>query len=362
MLALQDPTSEESPLLHENLLEAASNSTSGGGAFAWATVGGLGLLIDDDFLEFVESSSFRLAIGVQSVTTPAALEKMVLINKVVGRQAIDIFLPDDESSLFHPKYTWFESSNGGILVIGSGNLTLGGLRDSWEAYASVPLSEEELQEVKTVWERWVEENAENFLSPDNEEVISRAEKNTGWTKRKRPRHPDKVGATDSGFEATEINKVLISEIPKASTRWKQANFDMKTYEAFFGAKIGTQRRMLFQSVDAHGQLGDIERRPSVEVGSQNYRFELNAASGLDYPDSGRPIAVFLRLRTRAFLYRLSLPNRDESHDELVDFVESNKDRSPTSQIRRIEVNLNDASHLSDIQKLVEKADGAFADE
>lgn len=361
MLNLQDPTKDESPLLHEKLLEAASNSSSGGAAFAWATVGGLDLLFDDAFCDFAEQNAFSMIIGVQSVTTPSALEKMSYINDELGN-IIHVFLPENTSNLYHPKYSWFGNVGSGTLIVGSGNLTLGGLRDNWEAYATVPLNQNELDEVRTTWQDWFTRNTGDLVKPENERALERAEQNTGWTEQTRPRNPDGVGSTDSEFTPTPVNSVLVAEIPKSKNRWKQANFDMETYETFFGARIGTQRRMLFQSVDDDGNLGEVEKRPSVEVGSSNFRFELDAASGLDYPDEGRPIAVFLKLQTRSFLYHLSLPDKNDNHDELEDFLDERQDLSPTSTIRRVEVDVEDADNLSDVNKIMSVANEAFGDE
>jgi HKD family nuclease len=362
MLTLQNPNNEDSLLLQESLLEAASTSSSGGGAFAWATAGGLDLLFTDVFLEFARRSDFLLAVGIHSVTTPTALKKMSQINEATGRPVLNVFMPNNESNLFHPKYTWFKQPHGGVLIIGSGNLTLGGLRDNWEAYATVPLNRDGIMRVRSTFNNWISDNATNLVRPDNQKAIQRAKQNTAWTKNNRPRHPDEVGTGNRVFEPTKINKVLVAEIPKASTRWKQANFDIHTYENFFGAEIGTKKYIMLQSIDSDGNLGKIEKRPSVEVKSRNYRFELDSASGLDYPEDGRPIAVFLRLRTRTFLYRLSLPYRDENHDQLAEFVEDNADESPTTRIRRIEADLSDAIHLSDVKLITEKVADSFADE
>ncbi len=59
-------------------------------------------------------------------------------------------------------------------------------------------------------------------------------------------------------------------------------------------------------------------RPPVAVKSQNYRFELAAASGREYPDAGRPIAVFVRMVGRTFFYRLLMP--EDADYELVDAI------------------------------------------
>ena len=66
-------------------------------------------------------------------------------------------------------------------------------------------------------------------------------------------------------------------------------------------------------------LGEIEIRQSVSVASQNYRFELGAASGLAYPEEGRPIGAFIRISTRMFLYILAMPE-DSYYEQIANFL------------------------------------------
>jgi len=69
-------------------------------------------------------------------------------------------------------------------------------------------------------------------------------------------------------------------------------------------------------------LSDIENRQSVSVKSKNYRFELDAASGLDYPTNGRPIGVFIKVSTRIFMYHLFMPS-DPMHFEILNWMNAN---------------------------------------
>ncbi len=109
-----------------------------------------------------------------------------------------------------------------------------------------------------------------------------------------------------GFTGTDV--VLVAEIPKAAGRWNQANFDKSTFSEFFGATPGdNNQRILLRNVKRNGHFSDIEIRPSISVKSQNYRFELKAAAGLDYPVSARPIGIFIRVSVRMFLYVLAMP-------------------------------------------------------
>ena len=74
-------------------------------------------------------------------------------------------------------------------------------------------------------------------------------------------------------------------------------------------------------MNADGTAGEVESRPSVSVRSQNYRFELEAAAGLDYPERGRPVGVFVNVAPRTFRYRLLMPD-DRSYTTVFNLLVS----------------------------------------
>lgn len=108
-------------------------------------------------------------------------------------------------------------------------------------------------------------------------------------------------------QITPDTSILVAEIPRASDRWGQANFDQATFFDFFGASNRVQRRAYFFHLRDDGTLGFQEVRPAVAVRSRNYRFELDAASGRAYPDDGRPVGVFAKVGARTFIYMLLMP-------------------------------------------------------
>jgi len=328
-LRLQDPENSSSPYLLESVLEACENATSGGGLFAWASGTGLRLLLrDKTFTHFVKHHDFELLVGLDLVTDARALREMQLLAEDYPKITARVFLHRRASTIFHPKTCWFRRvGHGGTLVVGSGNLTVGGLRANWEAYTVTSLSEKEAQAVERDWRDLIERHTSKILEPSSTEALERAARNSVWDSRPRPKgfgpakraggakkvraaEPEsgvQVIAADADELISESSPVLVAEIPRASTRWNQANFSLETYEKFFGAKTGRQHRILLQHVEADGSLGALETRPSVEVKSRNFRFELQAASGLPYPSQGRPVGVFLRQVTGLYLYRLVLP-------------------------------------------------------
>jgi hypothetical protein len=101
--------------------------------------------------------------------------------------------------------------------------------------------------------------------------------------------------------------VLVAEIPKAGNRWQQGNFTRAVFERFFGVEVGRRSHVPLQHVGPDGALAPVRERPSVQVRSQNYRFELAGAPRGPYPDSGPPITVFLKSPDGTFLYRVLMP-------------------------------------------------------
>jgi HKD family nuclease len=349
-LSFQDPNDPDGLYLVEALLEACQKATRGGAAFAFATASGAKLFLEDEvFVTFAKANSFDLVIGIDAITNEEALKAIVKATDSATGVKVYVFLHDRPQSLFHPKFCWFRTPTGGQLVVGSGNLTIGGLRANWEAYSVNALGKAEASDIVTAWTRWMSDNSSFLLAPNDPKVLERAKHNTGWARLVKPEEEsDKKkakGATGavSGEAATEPirdgDDVLVAEIPRSGNRWNQANFDLHTYEHFFGAKLGTQRRILLQHVDSDGHLADVENRPSVAVRSQNYRFELEAASGLRYPKKLRPIAVFVRVAKRTFRYRLLMPS--DSHYATAQTFLDQKWTEQGNRVRRVVVKVEE---------------------
>lgn len=290
--------------LLEHLLIESIGAVRGGGIFAWANANGVKSLLEDDaFDEFLLAGNFRLFVGTDSITDPPAIKRLIEISTKRPRLDVRAFM-SPTSSLFHPKMAWFEHDDHLSLVVGSGNLTMGGLRSNWEAFVVLKLTGKERKDALVKVEEFLTSVAVDLLPIADPHVLERAKKNTG---NERSLRAAPITAPPRPAITSSVEEVLVAEIPRAGDRWAQANFDLENYEGFFGAKVGSQRRISLHHVNASGALGDVESRPSVEVASQNYRFELAAARGRAYPTGGSPIGVFLRLSTGEFLYSLLLP-------------------------------------------------------
>ena len=316
MLHFQLPRSSGGNLLEHLLLESIG-AVRGGGIFAWANAAGARTFFDDQVMvELLQNADFQLIVGTDSITDTAAVAKLSALERLQPRLHAKAFL-SPVSSLFHPKLAWFEHPGHLSLIVGSGNLTMGGLLSNWEAMIVTKLSGREATAALDEIQKFITDQSASLLPLWDPRVAERVAVNDGNERTLRlaapPATKPRSPAVDGG------NEVLVAEIPASGGRWKQANFDRDNYENFFGARVGSQRRIVLQSVSSNGVLGDIESRPSVEVSSSNYRFELAAAAGIPYPIAGPPIGTFVRLSTGQFMYTLLLPG-DAGYAEAASFL------------------------------------------
>lgn len=335
MLYLQDSSFSDSYSTHEALISACSSSSSGYGAYAFASKSGVEILMQDKEFELLLKRGFySMIVGIDNITDETCLQLLKSIMVQYPNLTVKAYLHHDSNSLFHPKISFFKNDQGrGSLIVGSGNLTLGGLRKNKEAFGIVELSETQYTNTENHWLKWIEESNGFLKDIDDPEVLERARKNKSIIRHKK--------ATDSGslVDETKIeeiiddksyfivdekqdeyvyddwtytaeSQILITEISKNGSRLKQVNFNQDTFTGFFGAKKGdNSQRILLRSLNDENHLNPIEVRTSVTVKSKNYRFELDDAKG-QYPTQGRPIGVFIRITTRVFIYKVFMPSDD----------------------------------------------------
>lgn len=339
MLHIQDPTNPNSDYLVDTLLDACDGAVRGGGAFAFLSPGGVKLLLQDQrFIEFSNSGTFDLIVGVNAITDTAAISALNVAKQVAPGLSACVHVPSHPRSIFHPKFAWFEKPDGGILVVGSGNLTAGGLRWNIEAYTVSKLTVDEIRHIASQWNGFKKHGAECIMGTDDPKVVAILERNT---LRKKidikskelietipdaplsavvaPLIETEPAAVDAIPSVKPDTEILVAEISGSGNRWKQANFHRDKFINFFGASMTVARRIYLFQIRVDGTVGHQEVRPAVKVASANYRFELDAASGLDYPEEGRPIGIFVKIASRTFTYMLMMPGEDQHQilDELL---------------------------------------------
>lgn len=114
--------------------------------------------ISDALAEFSRRATVRLSVGIDlAATSKEGLSG--LLDCVAGRGEVWIF-HNENTSTFHPKVYLFKGKERADLVVGSGNLTEGGLFTNYEASLAISLDltlkadKGLLAQVETVLDRW----------------------------------------------------------------------------------------------------------------------------------------------------------------------------------------------------------------
>lgn len=307
---VQDPTSEATSYLLESIAEAAADANDAVGVFAFASRRGVDMLLSEPTLiRLLGHGRLTLVVGIDAVTDHATLKHLQECSSKSSNLQVRVFW-NSTSALFHPKVCYFRGPKRHTAVVGSGNLTPGGLRDHFEMYtvttgtptAMGPMVEELLA---------FQERHRSSIRAIDKEAFDRAACN------KRERgvrsaidiEPDQNFTHRGVIRNPSQDRVLIAELPKGGDRWQQANFDGPTITSFFRADAAspTKRLVFLNEVNADGSLGPNEIRPCVLTKSRNLRIQLRAHNGEYYPTCGRPIAVFRELKARHFAYLLLVP-------------------------------------------------------
>jgi hypothetical protein len=312
--------------LHEEILLSSVGATDGAGVFAFVTSGGVKLLLMDDFfVEFIQSHTFNLVVGTDEITNAQTIETLCNYVQQYPNLRVKAFLNPLSNATFHPKYCWFKHSVGGQAIVGSGNLTQQGLRKNWEAFTVLDLSSSEFNTLESQWNHWFVQNLPHLKDINDPLISEKVALNNRLTKKTIPVNGAKTAlvAKDEDFQAWTFDdtaQVLLAEIPRASNRWNQVNFDKNSFESYFGAKAGDNTmRIVFKGIKEDGLVQEAEIRQSVSVKSHNWRFELDLAKDKEYPDDGRPIGVFVKVAERNFLYMIKMPS-DNNYDTILSFL------------------------------------------
>ena len=354
---IQDPQWPDSTYLLEEILVACEGASGGVGTFAFASAAGVNLLLDDpQFSLFLSSAPFELILGMDAITDTKALD--AVRTKVTAHPDLTAraFLGTAAGSLFHPKVCWFKHPFGCVCLAGSGNLTAGGLRGNCECFSVVKFKQEQMRAFDLMWRSWFDFHASELLPLDHPDVRKKALENERLKsviekQQKEILVEDRNGRIVVGPAPRADAKVLIAEIPRGGSRWNQANFDLETFQGYFGASPGHTQRIMLTHVDMQGRMGPQEVRPSVAVKSHNYRFELDAASGHPYPSRGRPIAVFVRVATRTFRYRLLMPGT-QAYRETSEYLKTHGSEQ-AYRVRRLLTNVHALRGATFFRKLAD---------
>lgn len=311
----RDPAAGGRDLL-DALIEAADGADRGGGIFAFASRTGIDkLLTDPELGPVLAGGGFEIVVGVDSVTDVAALERLTELTEEHHGLSARV-LVHDLPGLFHPKICWFAAGDRLRLVVGSGNLTLGGLVRNTEAFMVNALEGEQARVAETAIRSWLERWDRCLLFPGDDRARDSAAENSG--SERALRHPMKRVTEEPGADdmppIAAGDAILALDVSKNVARGRtQLEVGREMFSSYFGAEAGRHRRVLIQSIDASGNPGEVEPSRTLFMSrSVNFRIELGAGHGRDYPEEGRPIVIFARCQDGIFRYQLIWPE-DAGH-------------------------------------------------
>lgn len=257
---------------------------------------------------------------------------------------------------FHPKLYVIEGSGRARVVMGSGNLTAGGLYENYEMALSIDLSLDEasdrelLDELRRWWEkRWVEPDASVKLTKRTiERLIADPSVIVAPEKWGPPRgagksspgkaagsvfgppikglasapgvpartqvppidESDAVGTTAlrpavSTYPRGDERRVLAARIPKE--RWRQVGFNAVVADDFFDVRVNGDL-ISAEAIDRRGRSRGTEMRRLINPpANENHRIELPEPEGRLRPASGTPVVLVLELDRRQVRYMYLLP-------------------------------------------------------
>ncbi len=312
---LQDPTSRDTVYLFEAIVDALSGAETCEGMFAFASRAGVDSLIRDQATQsFLRQSTMSLLVGVDAVTNRQTLECLRERERENDRLSVQVF-KNPTSALFHPKIARFSYPDGRrSVIVGSGNLTPGGLQQNFEAFSVMRAAANESAGVSS-WDRFLLDQAPHIGGIDAE-ALELAARNVSKRRRSRGRRGLATRATvveadtDGRLAGGGTGRFLVAHVPGAGDRWHQVHFNRAVIEDFFQIEIrqGTHERVYLRECRGESDFGDQEVRPLVYSGSnKNLKIEVASHAGEAYPEDGPPIALFQELQVRSFAYMLLLP-------------------------------------------------------
>ncbi len=314
--------------LLEAIDDAATNAICGGGVFAFASKGGIDALFARPNISSMLAlqQRFHLIVGIDAITNAESLLCLGdKLSQFPDALTVNVFFHEYPSSIFHPKFSWFQHEAGLRLVTGSGNLTLRGLGQittgsfppgNWEAFSVQSLVGADATAANQQINDWLTEQRSvgTLCSLEDERVRDRAMSNgrvrflpvPAAVQQSTPSDVPVPAANAVPVDGIEFGtpEVLVREIPK--NRTGQADVGRSALTEFFGYD-GVAKNVYIQHVSADNTLGPVDSIRLFVNESDNYRLELRAIAELEYiigEDDSRMILVATKLDRRSFRYTI----------------------------------------------------------
>ncbi|MFC1942530.1 phospholipase D family protein [Chloroflexota bacterium] len=273
---------------------------------------------------FVSDKELHWIIGADSVTTADALTALKNLEEMSGDRCSVRVLVDPTRGLFHPKLFIFERVDGsGVVLIGSNNVTPGGLENNVEvAVLLEELSNQEMESWREIWRR--ASSLGSVLRPITDDLIAQVRE-----ERRRQR-----GARRRRLRVVEENeplllqgnpRILLRYIAGAGGRTSQVHFSRRIVEEFFSLRPGDVRTITIQMVQPGHSAGRLEvnRRLVFSETNRNPKIEMAGVRDLlpqDYPSGWYAIILIQEIERDRYRYMVLLP-ADSGYDEVHDYLD-----------------------------------------
>lgn len=307
---MQDPTDPRTQYLYEAIVAAVDEALTWKGIYAFATRGGVDQLIEDPVVQSLmrRGGEIELIVGIDAITDRRVLLRLQELEAQYSNFYPRVFW-NDTRSLFHPKLSRFGYEDGKQkIIVGSGNLTPGGLRGNFEAYTVVTVDSEAGLDVSSL-DEFMSRHALNIRRID-QEALDRAAQNVirpvaavSGSRAAAGASRDQAAAPG----AADSDRILIAQVPAAGGRWSQVHFNTDIVRTYFKVSDTKSERVFLNAVEGDGTRGPEEVRPVIfSQANRNHKIEIAAAKGLGYPEIP-PLLIFRERGTRSFDYMLLMP-------------------------------------------------------
>jgi hypothetical protein len=305
--------------------------------FGFLTGSGMGaLLAVPEVAEMLRTAEVDVLVGVDAVTDRPGLERLLeLQQENVGLRARAI--KNTTAALIHPKMLFARYADGrSVAMVGSNNLSFGGLAGNVEGYAMGyfdPGEEPDLADWNAFVSRW-----ERLISEIDDEVLASADRNASRLVRLRraarevptSAEAEVVVSDGQAYEAQPTDAdldelMLVSFVPRAGqgpkARWSQVHLSADIARDFFDAEPDEHPEIQLRNAEG-GAVED--RRIVYSAGNKNVKIEVGAAReaarAVGYPTEGRPVVLFRREGMNRYRYLLLMPG-DPGHAEMTQLAE-----------------------------------------
>jgi hypothetical protein len=289
-------------------------------------------------------------VGLDAVTDRAGLEHLLAL-EAQNRGFRPQVIKNTTGALIHPKMLFAQYNDGrSVAVVGSNNLSFGGLNGNVEAYSLARFDrgeEIDLSDWDGFLHRW-----RPLITPIDDDALAAADRNVHRLDRLRTAARDATPAeaevvvsdgqaheTSTATTSDLEEPLLVAQIPRAGDRWPQIHYSAQIMADYFEATAGDPVYLReYESTVVE------EVQVVYSTVNKNYKIELGAAGEaqrtVGYPAEGRPVVLFRResgaLRRHRYLF---LMPGDEGHAEMEALAAAEFD-GPSNQVPRVIVPRN----------------------